>query len=525
MERQDSILKGTALLTGAGLVVKILGAAYRIPLSRLIGSEGIGLYQMAYPIYLMFLSLSTAGLPIAISKMIAEASVSGNTRGIKRIFRVALLLMSFLGLGGFLAMLFSAAWIANQVVADPRAVFAMWALAPSIFFMSLMAAFRGYFQGRQLMAPSAVSQIIEQTVRVGVALILVVLLLKAGIEHAAAGAAFGATAGGGAGLLFLILMYWRKNRLVKSSTPDLKVAELFPTAKRLFLFALPISLAVILMPLLQTIDSIIVPAKLQNIGYTVKQATSMLGLLGNSWAVMYVPMIVTGAISSNLVPAIAASKADGFKLIPVEKIREGLRMALYYLIWAGVLLYIFGRTVYRIIYGAPGVEILSWLAPAVVFLGLEQVSAGILQGLGKPQLPLLNFIAGVILKLGVTQIATGLPGLNLAGAALGTVCGSGLTAFLNLRVIQKLARINYSFLPAGVLAGITLLIGGIYFKIRLNMHYLPEMLLIGTVGTTVYLVILWLGGGIGFQDLELVKKNLLKRRSGHGYGDAVESGK
>ncbi len=525
METKDSILKGTALLTGAGIIVKLLGAAYRIPLSRLIGSEGIGLYQMAYPIYLIFLSLSTAGLPIAISKIIAEQSAKGNREGIGRTFKAALILLVVMGLGGALIMFWAAPWFAGRVVADSRAVYAMRALAPAIFLMSLMAAYRGFFQGQQIMTPSAISQIIEQFVRVAVALILVCMLLNSGIEYAAAGAAFGASAGGGAGLVFLMLRQWQQRKKSIFIHPREKTREsLLGIMKRLIRFALPISVAVILMPLLQTIDSLIVPAKLQSIGYTVGQATSMLGILGNAWAVMYLPMVVTSAISANLVPAVAASNIKGAGHERVVKIETGLRLAFLYLVPVAIFLYIFGKTIYRIIYNTPQIEILSWLAPAVFFLGLEQVSAGILQGLGKPKIPLVNFVAGAILKIIVTLTITSLPGLNLAGAALGTVCGSGFTAILNLTVVRKLTHVKFIGLPAAIFSGVCLLFGSSLAEHWLRLHYILEFLEIGFGGILLYMGILRITGGINSQDLEMVKKYLAKRSTRHGYGNITRSG-
>lgn len=530
MEKRDSIIKGTALLTGAGLVVKLLGAAYRIPLSRIIGSEGIGLYQMAYPVYLIFLSLSTAGLPIAISKLIAEQSIKGNRSGIRKIFSAALVLLTIMGLAGTLTMIWAAPWFANKVVADPRAVHAMWALAPAIFFMSVMAAYRGFFQGRQMMAPSAISQMVEQTVRVAVALILVNILLKTGIESAAAGAAFGATAGGAAGLIFLIFTHWQQRNEDKPIFHRIRhnAAEsesFFKIIKRLIQFALPISLAVILMPLLQTIDSLIVPARLQSIGYTVQQATSMLGILGNSWAVMYLPMIVTTAISANLVPAIAAANIKGSGWDLQSKIETGLRMAVFYLIPVALFLYLFGSSVYRIIYGTSQVEILSWFAAAIIFLGLEQVSAGILQGLGEPKIPLIDFIAGAVLKIAVTLITTGLPGLNLAGAALGTVAGSALTALLNIVVIYKLTGVKLTFLLAAAISGILLLVCGWYAQHWLHLNYIVELGLIGSGGGLLYIGSLWFTGGITSRDIEMVKKYLSQRSAGHDYGNNTSGGK
>jgi stage V sporulation protein B len=516
MGNRNSVLKGTALLTGAGLIVKILGAAYRIPLSRLIGAEGIGLYQMAYPVYLIFLSLSTAGIPIAISKVIAEQAAKGNQTGIDHTFKASLILLSFLGVFSSLGMALSVQWLAKNVVADPRAVYAMWALTPAIFLMSMMAAFRGFFQGWREMGPSACSQVVEQVVRVSVALILAVLLLKSGVEHASAGAAFGATAGGAAGLLYLMFVFWRDHRLFQKGNHPLNREILVRTIRKLVRFAFPISIAAILMPLLQTLDTVVVPTRLQGIGYTVSQSTSMLGVLGNSWAILYLPTILTAAIASNLVPAIAAVKAARRGTMIEAQIREGLRLATIYLIPVMVLLNIFGRTVYRIVYGTGGIEILSWFAPAVLFLGLQQVSAAMLQGLGKPNWPLFSFGIGALVKVVVTVITTGWPGLNLAGAALGTVCGSGVTAGLNLLAIKRLTTFQFPLKAAVFFSGLIMFGVGKYLTYSLHLHFLLEALLVGVVSFLLYLGTLWILGGINSRDLELVKIFLRKRRFRNG---------
>ncbi|MCL6590668.1 MAG: polysaccharide biosynthesis protein [Firmicutes bacterium] len=500
------------LLTGAGLIVKLLGAAYRIPLARLIGAEGMGLYQMAYPVYLIFLSLSTAGIPIAISKMVAEQAAQKNLSGMKQIFKAAFILLTLLGITGALAMLLSSSWLASRIVADSRAVFAMWALAPAIFFMSLMSVFRGYFQGQQQMGPSACSQVVEQIVRVAVSLILASLLLKSGVEHASAGAAFGATAGGGAGLLFLIIIAFKKKVInLKLSPLKPPPEKLLPVIKKLLRFTLPIAAAVIIMPLLQALDSIIVPSKLQSIGYSVKNATSMLGILGNGWAVLYLPMIVTGAIATNMVPAIAASRKPIVKPELQAKIQQGIRLATIYLIPVAVLLFLHGETVYHIIYGVKGIEIINWLAPAVFFLGIEQVTAGVLQGLNKPQRPLVNFIMGAMVKVMVTLVATGLPGLNLAGAAIGTVCGSGLTATLNLLSIKRLIPVKLDFMGASLLAGIFMLAGSCYFRRFLHFSGLFEFFGLGLASAIFYFLILWIMGGIRINDLEVINQVMMDK--------------
>lgn len=511
MTQPVSIMKGTAVLTAAGLLVKVFGAIYRMFLSRLIGAEGIGLYQMAYPVYLIFLSLSTAGIPIAVSRIVAEKLALGDGRGARRVFQVALGLMMLLGVLGALGMAGSARFLAGHVVADPRAVFAIWALSPAILLMSIMAALRGYFQGCLDMRPSAVSQIFEQLVRVTVALILARLLLKEGIEHAAAGAAFGATAGGAAGLIYLCVVYFQHpgRRLSRRGGrgPLTAGRELV----KLLQFSLPITLTVILMPLLQTLDTLLVPKRLQGIGYTIKQTTAMLGVLGNSWAVIALPLIATGALAANLVPSIAALTRSARREAVIGKVGEGLRLALIYLIPAVVGLMVFGKTIYQLIYGQAGITLLSWFAPAIFFLGMEQVTAGILQGLGRPQRPLIAFATGALVKVTVTVISTGWPGFNLAGAALGTILGAAVTTGINGVWIRELVPFTLwrSWTPwiAGSVMGLICF----YLKRMLPFPAGPVFILAGGCGVVSYFGALWLLGGINRRDLELFQKALRKR--------------
>jgi len=511
MKPTVSIIKGTAILTAAGFAVKVFGAIYRIILSRMIGAEGIGLYQMAYPVYLIFLSLSTAGIPIAISKIIAEKSASGDQAGMRIVFRAAFGLMFLLGMLSSIAMAGTARWFAGHVVFDSRAIFAIWALSPAIFLMSLMAVFRGYFQGQLHMQPSAVSQIFEQLVRVSVSIILAYALLPMGIDHAAAGAAFGATAGGAAGLVYLIFVYWRSHLTSKAVVPKTeRKSRTFLEMQRLIRFALPISLTAILMPLLQTLDSVLVPHRLQTIGYTIKQSTTMLGILGNSWAVIYLPLIVTGAIAANMVPAVSILKGSRDMKSLQNKVSEGLRLAVIYLCPAFIGLLVFGGTVYRMIYGDAGITVLSWFSPAVFFLGMEQVSAGVLQGLGKPKWPLVSFVIGAMVKIAVTTVATGWPGLNLAGAALGTVSGALVTASLNLFKIRQVVRFRLEESGAVILAGCAMFFTCHYLRKVLDFPMTFEFVVVGFIGVIVYGIVLWLLGGIRLQDLEVITKKFNK---------------
>ena len=206
---KDKFLKGALILTVAGIIVKVIGSVNRILLSRLLGGEGIGLYQMAYPIYLLALSISSAGIPVAISIMVAEKAALQDYKGANRVFRISLSVMVVTGAAFSALLYFGAGWlIEHQYVRDSRAYYAIAALAPAIFFVTILASYRGYFQGMQRMLPTGASQIAEQLVRVVTMVAFAWYLLPRGLEYAAAGASFGAGPGAVAGLAVLIYFYW-----------------------------------------------------------------------------------------------------------------------------------------------------------------------------------------------------------------------------------------------------------------------------------------------------------------------------
>ena len=183
---KDKFLRGAMILTLAGLVVKIIGSVNRILLSRLLGGEGIGLYQMAYPVYLLLLAISSAGIPVAISIVISRYLAKGDIGNVRRVFRLSVSLMAVLGLGLALLLVVAAGWLVHSgIIKDGRAYYALVALAPAVFFGTVLASFRGLFQGHQLMTPPAVSQILEQFIRVVTMLMLAYVLLPYGLEYAA----------------------------------------------------------------------------------------------------------------------------------------------------------------------------------------------------------------------------------------------------------------------------------------------------------------------------------------------------
>ncbi|HHY92552.1 MAG TPA: polysaccharide biosynthesis protein [Firmicutes bacterium] len=358
MERRpaQSFLGGAAILAAAGILSKVFGALYRIPLARLIGPEGMGLYGMAYPLYTMLLALSTAGVPVAISKLVAEKLAHADEEGAKRVFRVSLEALLLSGLVFSLLLLALAGFLVRfGLLRDPRASWSVAAISPAVFLVAVISALRGYFQGQQNMVPTAVSQVFEQMLRAGTALLLGYFLLSRGIEFAAAGAAFGAVTGA-LGALAVLFWYIKREKQSAGTVPvsQGKPAERWAILRTVLVLAVPVSLASLVMPLIQNLDVVIVPRRLEAAGYTIREATALFGQLSQMAATLInLPTILTVALGVSLVPAVSATAASGDLSGLRERIKTALRLTVLLELPAFAGLFLLARPIMALLYGLP----------------------------------------------------------------------------------------------------------------------------------------------------------------------------
>lgn len=441
MKSSDKFLRGAMILTIAGLLVKVIGSVNRILLSRLLGGEGIGLYQMAYPVYLLLLSISAAGIPVAISIIVAEYLAQRDYANVRQVFRVSLRLMAVVGLVLAAALVMAAGWLVeNGVIKDARAYYALLALTPAIFFATILASFRGYFQGHQLMTPPAVSQIVEQFIRVVTMVVLAYVLLPYGLEFAAAGAAFGAVPGSLTGLVVLggFYRYYKKQwRDEESALPGAQLTPARRLIKRLLLLALPVSCANVIVPVTSSIDVLLVPKYLLVAGFSVKEATTQFGYLaGMAQPLLLMATIPTMSLATSLVPAV--SEAMALKRWPLieEKLATAMKLCCLITVPAAVGMSALAGPISRLLYGTgEAAAAIMHSGPAIWFLGLQQVTTGMLQGMGHTNLPMLHMLAGIVAKLiAVCQLTNAEYGI--AGAAWATNINFGVTAALNILALQ-----------------------------------------------------------------------------------------
>lgn len=451
-KNKDSFLKGALILGLAGVIVKIMGGFFRIPLGNMIGSEGMGYYQAAYPVYTLFLTLATAGFPTAVAKLVSEKVAIGNFKGANKIFKVSHTVLFITGIISFCILFFGADYIVTNIMKNPGALYSMKAIAPALLFVPAMSAYRGYFQGRQDMTKIAVSQVAEQFFRVVLGLTLAYLLMKSlGQAFGAAGAISGATIGSIASMLYLMFAYMlgRKERRAEIDASqrfkDERVSYIF---KKLLTVAIPITIGASVMPLVNMIDNVIVIRRLMEAGFTYKVANSMFGqLTGMAMATINLPAVITTAMSMSLVPAISKAYALGNKSKARKDTKSAVKVTLLIVLPCAFGMASLAIPIMGLLFphepSSVG-TILFTLTPCVLFLGLIQTLTGIIQGMGKPIVPVIALCVGMLCKIVISYTLTGIPDINVLGSAFGTVTAYFVAAMINLLYVKKHMNVNFS---------------------------------------------------------------------------------
>lgn len=544
----NRFLQGTLVLTIAGFVVKAIGSINWILLSRVLGGEGIGIYQMAFPIYLLALQVSSAGIPIAISIVTAEKVARCDYTGAKKVFTLSFNLLFITGLLCSLLMYFGSDWlISSGYIIDNRAYYSLIALSPAIFFVTLISCYRGYLQGWQLMTPTAISQIIEQLLRVVVMLGAGYLLLPYGLAAAAGGASLGAGIGAFGALVVLMYYYYKLPRLADgtplegtgtsqranerhnkttatgndtdttvtdemtssdslSQRPVIEKESSGSILYRLIKLAIPISLASVMLPLVANLDLFIVPRRLAVAGFSTGEATELFGYLtGMAVPLINLATIITAALATSLVPAISNAKSLNDAKGVFYRTSGAMRITFMATVPFTLMLYVLAEPVVTVIYNAPkAAEATQILAIAIFFLGLHQVTTGILQGLGKPTLPVINMGIAAICKVILNWNLTAIPWLGIAGASYATVADIGVAALLNLIWIKRYTgyfldiSILWKNIVSAVIMGIAMYF--IYGYIAPLMPMFLAMVISAAIGGVIYVIIMVLLKGLDRHD-------------------------
>ncbi|WP_431085627.1 putative polysaccharide biosynthesis protein [Paenibacillus sp. 8b26] len=511
------LLRGAVILTLAAVASKLIGTLQKIPLQNIGGDGVFGIYNTVYPFYTLLITIAAAGFPTAISKFVAEYEAVGNRAAGQRVARLSSLVLGMFGviLG---VLMYTCAPLIGQWIDNAHVIPSVRAAAFAFLFVPVMAGLRGYFQGLQNMIPTAVSQVTEQTVRVGVMIMLLLLMLSqgAGPDIIAAGAVFGSAAGGAAGLV-VMLLFWRNHRkklrrqgrlseqalqvagkteqmgiqetasgrsgVIERTTDDLvsgsravvsgvlesaagtaqeRAGEAHRTEsygallKALLRYALPVCLGALAVPLISLVDTFTVPRLLKQEGLDDTGVMVAFGVYNRGLPLVQLVMMFATTLSALFIPSLAEARVTGGTELARRQCEQSLRWFWLLGLAAATGLIVLAVPVNVMLYADDtGSGVMRWMALTAVGGTLSIISAALLQGLGAVRAPALAMLAAAAAKALLNWLLV--PQLGTAGAAIAGAAAYLLAAAINIALLARLAGLRWSW-SASVLKPAVLLV-------------------------------------------------------------------
>ncbi len=423
--KESNFVVQGSILAIASIVVRIIGIAYRIPMINIIGDEGMGYYGTAFNVYNIALLLSSYSLPLAVSKMVSARLANKQYRNADRIFRAALCYATVVGAITAAVIWFGADFFASEIFYMPYASFALKTLAPTVWIMAYLGVFRGYFQGRGTMVPTACSQVFEQIINAIVsvaagsylfneALKVEILKNEIGTGYSNAWGAAGGTIGTGSGaltaLLFLLLLFacYRKTSARQIKRDHSGVLESYGEITRvLFFTVVPVIVSSAIYNVNSVIDNGLLAANFASLGREAQFAADWGVYTGKYHLLINVPMAVSNALSSSLIPSVSRAVAEGDRKKIRARITAAIRFSMLIAIPSTVGLTVLAGPINNLLFSGDNslaIQMTLYGSIAVIFYSLSTVTNAILQGIDKMHLPIIHALIALVLHIGVLEI-------------------------------------------------------------------------------------------------------------------------
>lgn len=530
---KNYLVQGT-ILTVAAIVAKVIGMIYRIPLTNILGDDGIGYYSTANEIYNILLMISTFSLPLALSRLVSERRHLGQAKNAHKVFVCAMKFAVAAGAVMALLTFFLAGVITDNIMHVGSAALALRVLAPAIFLFAIAGAFRGFFQGHETMVPTATSQVIEQIVNAVISVVGAGVMMGIGTKMAeksgdpnlgpawgAAGGTFGTVASISVALLFLVVVYISyqrtfKRHLRKDPTKHLESDQAIYRA--LLVTIGPIVLSTLVYNIGTLIDQGIFNSVLASQGYSEKQYSTIWGIYSGKYRVlMNVPLCVASCLSPSVVPALTAAMADGNHKEAGIKVRDSIRYTMIITIPCAVGMAALASPIMQLIFGdakSLTAGIMQQGALLIVLLALSTLSTGILQGLGEMKKPLYNTTIALVVQIVTLYLFLRVFRLNIYSVIYSNTIFALIICVLNAIAIgQKISyrqEIKKSFLIPLISSGVMGLAAiGIYQLFHLFAGNAISCILAVLAAMAVYGVLLVKLGGISEKELLGIPKGTL----------------
>ncbi len=485
-----------SILAIASIVVRIIGIAYRIPMINIIGDEGMGYYGTAFNVYNIALLLSSYSLPLAVSKMVSVRLARKQYRNSVRILRAALVYATVVGALAAVVIWFGADFFAREVFFMPYAAFALKTLAPTVWIMAYLGVFRGYYQGQGTMVPTALSQVFEQIVNAIVsvaagswlfnqAIKVEILRGESGSGYSNSWGAAGGTIGTGAGaftaLVFLLLLFAAYQRTIRKKVRRDRSGSLesYGTiTKILFFTVVPVVVSSAIYNVNSVLDNGLLAYNFKSLGMEEEFISQWGVYTGKYHLLINVPMAVSNALSSSLIPSVSRAVATGDRRMVKKKVAAAIRFSLLIAIPSAVGLTVLAGPVNNLLFSGDNdlaVQMTLYGSIAVVFYSVSTVTNAILQGIDRMRLPIVHALTALVLHLAAMEVMVLVFHMGIFSMVFANILFAVIMCFLNHRSIRKILGYRQEvkktiLLPAAASAVMGAAAVGVYKLIHLGIQ-------------------------------------------------------
>ncbi len=531
-QKQKNLIGGISLLGLVGLICKVVGVLYRIPLAQMIGAQGMGVYQQVFPSYNLLLTISSAGIPVAISRMVAHYLALNDKRNADRVFKSALVMLTLFGFVATIVLMLFRKELALQKGTEDAALGYLM-IAPSLFFVCVMSAFRGQMQGRRRMAPTAVSQLIEQVGKVFIALPVAGYFASFGTTNlqgfslGAAGALLGTSIAEMFALLYMMIKHFLSKKELQNMVQDESIHPLSYKYLSLQILhvSIPITLGACIVPLAGEIDSFMLVNIMDKYMQEGEALISYGVLTGLVFPLINVPTALAMAMSVNLVPSISAGVAKQDTVHVKNEIASGLRFASLIGFPCSIGLSMLSEPILMSLYFRGGnynqgqlllgSQLLSVSALTILLFTFVQATSGILQGLKKQRIPMYTLFLGVLAKIALNYTLVKIPSINIHGAPFASLLCYFVSMVPNLYYVAKYGKVRFDvkdlivkpLCASGLMALVVFALMAMFGKNSLN-NSLTLVVITIIIACITYFVGALLFGAVKKEDLpnKLVRK-------------------
>ena len=480
----QNYMHGAAILTIGVIIMKILGFFYKIPLGNILGDEGYSMFMGAYSIYYIFFTLATAGLPVALSRLVAEADANGRAKQEEKTFRVALVTFTVIGLVFALIMFCFPQWLAAEYLENPDAAPSVRTMAPAILLVCIVSAYRGYCQGNGNMLPTTVDEVLEVFFKVVSGLVIAELVLHSfrpgdpmSLPMGSAGAIFGVSIGSAVSLAYMIIYKHRHYSVLSAPytggidpndipDDDELVDPAMKIVKDILTIGIPIATGACIMALLNSVDSKLCMNRLQSAAhFSYREAKVLYGVYGKAQTLFNLPAAFITPLTISIVPAISGALAKGDRKTAAVVSEDSMRISAFLAIPMGVGLAVLARPIMDVLYPGShpaGAGLLQVMGFASFFVCLVLMENAILQASGREKLTMVTLITGGVIKIVINWFLVARRDINIYGAPVGTLCSYCAMAVMDYvfmcRTLDhrpRLLRVFSGPMAASALMGLT----------------------------------------------------------------------